>query len=363
VTARAPRIIGMTLYWSIHWGDKLRRLMLTLAFCLAIAAVQSIFEPEKAYDVSLRYSLLIGVLSWIFIDFGRHFFPSARETGWPQGLGGPLLPMIGIALAYLIGTLLGDAWTGLSTWGASSGARMRVSIGITLLAGIACTYYFYSKARGSWLENRMVEARGQASEARLKLLQTQLEPHMLFNTLANLRVLIGTDPARAQEMLDRIIAYLRATLDASRQVSHSLEAEFERLRDYLALMAVRMGPRLSYALDLPGEHAQTPVPTLLLQPLVENAIQHGLEPKIEGGHIRVSARHEQGQLLLEVADTGLGMADASTPTDDGNGFGLAQVRERLATAYGDAASIEVVPAEPTGTRVTIRLPAQDTLAK
>ena len=100
----------------------------------------------------------------------------------------------------------------------------------------------------------------------------------------------GVDAARAQQMLDHMIAYLRATLDASRAANHPLQAEFDRLRDYLELMAIRMGPRLSYAIDLPPQLADWPVPTLLLQPVVENSIQHGLEPKVEGGRITVSAR-------------------------------------------------------------------------
>src|SRR4029078_471767 len=133
-----------------------------------------------------------------------------------------------------------------------------------------------------------------------KLLETQLEPHMLFNTLANLRALIGADPRQAQVMLDHMIAYLRATLNASRSTTHSLQAEFDRLRDYLELMAIRMGPRLEYSLQLPPELEHTRVPALLLRPLVENSILHGLEPKVEGGRIAVSARREGNQLVLEV---------------------------------------------------------------
>src|SRR2546428_7082195 len=119
-------------------------------------------------------------------------------------------------------------------------------------------------------------AKHSAAESKLKLLESKLEPHMLFNTLANLGVLIGTDPPRAQAMLDRLIAFLRATLEASRSGSHPLAAEFARIADYLELMQVRMGARLRSRLELPDDLAALPVPPLLLQPLVENAIQHGL---------------------------------------------------------------------------------------
>src|SRR6185369_5248179 len=111
-------------------------------------------------------------------------------------------------------------------------ADLRNSILITAMAGVAGSYYFYAANKSAYLERKMTEARQHANEARLKLLETQLEPHMLFNTLANLRALIGVDPARAQGMLDHMIAYLRATLNASRAATHSLQAEFDRIRDY-----------------------------------------------------------------------------------------------------------------------------------
>ena len=140
-------------------------------------------------------------------------------------------------------------------------------------------------------KQEMLQAR--VTEAQLKLLETQLEPHMMFNTLANLRVLIGMDPPRAQAMLDHLIAYLRATLSASRTDGasgrHTLATEFERLNDFLALMAIRMGPRLRVQLDLPDALRSHPVPPLLLQPLVENALKHGLRPRDEGGTLQVQA--------------------------------------------------------------------------
>jgi LytS/YehU family sensor histidine kinase len=138
-------------------------------------------------------------------------------------------------------------------------------------------------------------------------------------------------------MLDHMIDYLRATLDGSRATTHALEAEFERLHDYLELMAIRMGPRLAYALELPRELQATRVPTLLLQPLVENSIQHGLEPKVGGGRIDVRAQRQGDQLVLEVTDTGVGNA---VDTSGGPGFGLQQIRDRLQALYGDRAALD-----------------------
>jgi hypothetical protein len=344
---------------KIDWMAKARHLLQTLAFCLAISFIQWAFKPERSYDVPMLYSLCIGFIAWAWIDFGRHLLASAQETGWPQGLQGPVLVISGILVGYVLGTLAADSWFGWSSWNAGPArTQLRLSMLVTALAGLVISYYFYSVNKSAYLIRKMTEARQQASEARLKLLETQLEPHMLFNTLANLRALIGTDPPRAQQMLDHMIAYLRATLSASRATTHPLQAEFDRLRDYLELMAVRMGQRLSYTLELPADLALYPVPTLLLQPLVENAIQHGLEPKVEGGRITVRARHTNGQITLEVLDTGMGPTQRSTRLD---GFGLAQVRERLATLYGNKSTIELIACDTGGTRASITFPYESGL--
>jgi len=347
----------------IDWPHHLRHLLQASAFCLAVSGVLYAFNPSQRYAVTIVYSLGIGLSTWALIDFGRYLFPSVAETGWPAGAPALLLPLGGIVGGYLIGTLGADWWFGWSSWDGSAQAHLSRSLLITGLSGVCAIYYFYSRGKSIRLERRMVEARRQATEARLKLLEVQLEPHMLFNTLANLRVLIGTDPARATQMLDHLIAYLRATLSASRSGSHTLREEFERLRDYLEIMAIRMGRRLVFRLDLPEELAGEPVPALLLQPLVENSIRHGLEPRVDGGEVCVRARSETGRLVLEVADTGVGCAPgaALAPAGDGRGFGLAQLRERLSSLYGDRFAIDFETPPTGGTRVTIRFPLQATM--
>nr|WP_322784622.1 histidine kinase [Verminephrobacter aporrectodeae] len=338
---------------GIDWLNALRRFLQTIAFCLIIAAIQYAFRPEMGYGIPLRYSLAIGMLTWALIYFGHHLFPSSAGRGWPTGIAGILLPVAGTILGYLGGVQLADWWCGWSTWDVAARAQLRISIGISLLASITGIYYFYNNGRNAWMQARMAETHAQATEARLRLLETQLEPHMLFNTLANLRVLIDTDPARAQEMLDRMIAYLHATLGASRGTEHPLANEFGRLHDYLELMAVRMGSRLSYTLDLPEALRDTPVPPLLLQPLVENAIRHGIEPRVEGGHVSVRASTCPGpQLLIEVHDSGAGLP---TPIP-AQGFGLAQVRERLSTLHGTAGTLDLLASRAGGTCASVRFP-------
>ncbi len=345
---------------NIDWVSKLRHMLQVLAFCLVIATVQYAFQPERPYGPPVVYSLFIGTITWAVIDLGRHVFPSAAETGWPHGLPGLALVAGGIVLGYLLGHEIADAlclYFGLYEPGSvpHQEGQLRASLLITGLAGIAGTSYFYLKSKSAYLQRKMGEAHQHANEARLKLLETQLEPHMLFNTLANLRALIGSDPQRAQQMLDHMIAYLRATLSASRTTTHTLQAEFDRLRDYLELMAIRMGPRLQFSLQLPPELAQHPVPALLLQPLVENSIQHGLEPRVEGGRVTVSARREGTELVLEVADSGTG---PSTSPVSGAGYGMAHVRERLSTLHGASAQVNFGPGPGGGSLAVLRFPLQ-----
>ena len=190
---------------------------------------------------------------------------------------------------------------------------------------------------------------------RLKLLQAQIEPHFLFNTLANLQALIGVDPARAQAMLSHLDGYLRAALATTRNDWDTLAGEFALLRSYLEILAIRMGPRLTYELDLPPELATARLPPMLLQPLVENAIRHGLEPKVDGGKVRVAARDEGNKLVLVVEDSGMGFGAGAAA---GTGVGLAHVKQRLAAVYGIGASIQTGESDGGGVRITLRVPLQ-----
>jgi sensor histidine kinase YesM len=196
----------------------------------------------------------------------------------------------------------------------------------------------------------------QALQAQLRLLQAQIEPHMLFNTLANLQGLIAIDPDRANTMLDQLIQYLRATLGVSRSESTTLGEEFAAMEAYLGLMGVRMGERLRYRLELPPNLRKLKLPPMLLQPLVENAIVHGLEPKIEGGEITIAASARDGLLDISVVDTGLGLGQSSSK---GGGVGVATTRERLRVLYGERASILLVPGQAQGTLVRLTLPLEN----
>ena len=347
-----------------------RELRVGIPLAFGIAGILSLVMRE-AFFVILVYSLCISMSIQGLIALGRYGMSYQMRRTFPQHPsafhnwpGWPLMVpwvMLSAVIGYYAGHWIGDLLTGAQATAAARHGRgaLVAPMVIVLLISLACTYFFYSRGRMAAMQSQAQSALRAAAENQLKLLESQLEPHMLFNTLANLRVLIRLDPARAEAMLDRLITFLRATLVASQSGAHSLMAEFARIDDYLALMQVRMGPRLRSRLDLPPELADLAVPPLLLQPLVENAIKHGLEPKLDGGRIDVVASRQGDVLTLTVRDTGVGISDAAAgATTAGTRFGMRQVRERLTTLYGATASLSLAPAMDAegGMIATIRLP-------
>lgn len=318
-----------------------------------IALALSIFDAHSLFP-NMVYSQCIGLSIWALIEGSLQWLVTDWSQQWRRLV---VLVPLAVVSGYLIGTLTADTLlhTDSLVYLAEEPRKFWGLLVMSLGVGIAMTYFFLSRAQLAAERQRTEVAQRLAAQSRLKLLEAQLEPHMLFNTLANLHMLIGADPGRAQTMLDHLIAYLRATLSASRSADHTLEQEFARLRDYLELMAVRMGARLQFRLDLPAPLRTLAVPPLLLQALVENSIVHGLEPKVEGGSIVISARLDGELLCLEVADTGLGI-DADATPQEGKGFGLSQVRERLSTLYGALGTMNFVAAQAGGTVATITFP-------
>jgi sensor histidine kinase YesM len=191
----------------------------------------------------------------------------------------------------------------------------------------------------------------------MQLLEAQIEPHFLYNTMAHVVSLVDADPATAKRMLERLIALLRSAAGGEAG-GGTLQAQVDHLRAYLDILALRMGPRLTWTLDVPADIARTPIPPMLLQPVVENAIKHGLEPKVEGGTVSVVARRDGDHVVLTVADTGLGFSEQRN--SNSTGLGLANLRARLATLFGTRATLTIEDNVPEGTRVTIALPVPAT---
>ena len=200
----------------------------------------------------------------------------------------------------------------------------------------------------------------QVVEARMAAMQAQVEPHFLFNTLASIDHLIETDPPRASQMQKNLIALLRASMPTMRETGtagssgpRELGREIAVIKPYLEILKVRMEERLTTEIAVPDGLLSAEFPAMMIQTLVENAIKHGLEPKAEGGHLRVAAEIVHGKLQVMVADTGLGFGKAATA---GTGVGLANIRERLQLLYGPKAALTVAENQPSGTVVTVTVP-------
>ncbi|MBX9869412.1 MAG: histidine kinase, partial [Burkholderiaceae bacterium] len=195
----------------------------------------------------------------------------------------------------------------------------------------------------------------QVSEAQMQMMQAQVEPHFLFNTLASVEYLIETDPPRAAAMQRSLIAYLRAVLPQMREngVKTNLGREADMVKSYLDLLKMRMEDRLEIDFIMPEGLRSASFPPMMLQSLVENAIKHGLEVKAEGGTLQFRAEVAHNKLRVTVTDNGLGFG--AVPSN-GTGLGLQNIRERLKLLYKEKAQMIVTPNQPTGVCVTIEIP-------
>jgi signal transduction histidine kinase len=247
---------------------------------------------------------------------------------------------------------------GIRNWGASPRALISILVSSIVISLVLSVVFFWRER--SAVADAMVEREvaknerieREAALANLRALQAQIEPHFLFNTLANVTGLIDPDPAKAKRMLESFIRFLRASLVATRHESTTLGAEAELMGAYLDVLAIRMGARLRYRMDIEPALAGFALPPMLLQPIVENAIRHGLEPKVDGGEVVVRARREDDTVVVEIADTGIGFA----PTTAG-GVGLTNIRDRVRLLYGDRGTLAIRENAPSGTIVSLRIPA------
>jgi signal transduction histidine kinase len=224
---------------------------------------------------------------------------------------------------------------------------------------VVAAYYFIERStqraaalREAELERHRIEA--QMIEARLQVMQAQVEPHFLFNTLAHVQRLYQTDPARGRSMLDSLCGYLRATLPQMRGNRSTLGREVELARAYLETQRIRMGRRLRFEIAIPEELLAAALPPMMLLSLVENAIKHGLNPLREGGSIRIVAASDDGVLRITVADTGAGLSTAAY--GGGDGVGLSNIRSRLAALYRGRARLTLRANAPHGVVATVDVP-------
>jgi signal transduction histidine kinase len=226
------------------------------------------------------------------------------------------------------------------------------------LGGLVTAAYLFYRRETEWrgeldrAECDQARLEQEMAEACLHVLQAQIEPHFLFNTLANVKRLYETDPAAGSRMLGNLMNYLAIALPHMREAESTLGRETALAEAYLGIQQIRMGPRLQYRIDVPEELRANRCPPMSLLTLLENAVKHGLNPLPRGGLIEIRAREDSGSVQIAVSDTGQGFQQSS-----GSGTGLANVRARLAALYGAAGELALDLNEARGVTARIRLPA------
>ncbi|KQH86810.1 ATPase [Vibrio furnissii] len=303
---------------------------------------------------------------------------------WPSPLRGHLIISFGYGVsAYLCALVLGAVFPSLSTrhvnllalagamvfgttnayiWlnqypGFDTLAALKPVMMLGLMFTALCFFYFYAHEQKLVAENALEVAKRRQSEqekalllSQLKQLQSQIEPHFLFNTLANVNALIASEPHKAQRMLEKLTDLLRSSMRHREGVS-TLKDELELIDAYLGIQSIRLGNRLRYSLPDDPQWYALCLPPMLLQPLVENAIEHGIEPKAEGGEVNVAIERLQDTIVLTVSDNGAGLGEIPK----GNGIALENVRQRLHGLFGRDAKFTLTQNAKGGVTATIRI--------
>lgn len=302
------------------------------------------------YKVNLVVALFIGFSIGGLFLLGNRFLGSQRIrslTGLRRLVYFNGVPILGVAIGWPLGAAVAG-YEAISWRLLEDPNALAASVLVALALSLVFYIIFASAAR-------RLQAEKRAAEAQLRLLQGQIEPHFLFNTLANVVSLIDHDAPRAKQMLESFTDYLRSSFASLRHDQATLGSELDLVQHYLALLKTRMEERLTFSITSDPAFREACLPALLLQPLVENAIHHGLEPKVEGGHIRISAKRDGDSLVVEVADDGMGLGTSTRR--NGAGVALANLRERLQTQWGATASLTLLATHP-GTLATLRVPFQ-----
>jgi sensor histidine kinase YesM len=329
-------------------------LLLTAVFNTIIALFLTYLGFGGGLRINFIFSQSIGLCMCSLILAGHYFVKG------PSIPGHLILLLITMPAGVMVGAFIGAQIAGFSfseiLRGSPESFIQMLFLGI--LFGTMITYFFFSRERISQTEAQLQEEKikrltleKRTLETHLKLLQAQIEPHFLFNTLSNILSLVESDPVRGKAMLEDLTRYLRSSLSRTRDRMTTLGQELDLVRAYLDIYKVRMEERLSYAIQVPDRLKEVAFPPMLVQPLVENAVKHGLERKVEGGEILVRAEEDTGCYRLVVADTGFGLSEDSVA-----GVGLANVRERLEALYDGKGKLILEDNQPCGLKVTLEIP-------
>jgi signal transduction histidine kinase len=363
-------------YPVFSWPWVWRRGLLFLLFILAWGALSGLGHYAQGYPLEAAIALTAWFVfgTSVIVNGGpvlaalvRHTTRSIVQERW----GVLLAMMFGLVLAYFADMLSSSrilAITGgsiefdISGWALVANWAVLLLIYLLLGGGLALRAYFSEVQRVDEFrqEQALAGLRAEKLEAdqQLAMLQAQVEPHFLFNTLATIRSELRRSPDRAEQTLDALCDYLRSTIPRLRDTDgaslSTLGEQFEICRHYLKVMQGRMGERLSFETVLEPALASHPFPPLLLLSLVENAVGHGIEPKSKGGSVRLSAERDQSRLLVRVVDDGVGLS-----AEVGHGVGLSNVRKQLELRYGASARLTLTSSEAGGVEAMIRMPWEE----
>ncbi|HDM8157686.1 TPA: sensor histidine kinase [Vibrio harveyi] len=326
-----------------------RSLLVTTAFCLFIAAMTlsvwgGPFYIHVVVSFGFGYSAIF--FSWL-VD---RLFPTI-----------PRLAEVAISLTacLLFGVVNAQLWLG-EYFGISS--MLSVAL-MGLLFSAMCFFYFYSREQHAIAQRELEAIKREKAEqdralllSQLKQMQSQIEPHFLFNTLANISALMSQDVDKAKLMLEQLTALLRATLKSSREEQINIDNETALIEAYLGIQQTRLGDRLSYKIEVEEGLGRTELPPMMLQPLIENAIIHGIEPKREGGEVSLLIKREQQNLLIEVRDTGVGLNHVSGHM--GSGVGLSNLKQRVEALFAGQGDVSISESAQGGVCVRLRWPME-----
>lgn len=342
----------------------LKHVVKIFIFNTTIAMVMTFIE-NGSFVKELVLSQSIGFSIWLL---SCTFFRPTMEVS-------PARRLLGVLALVTLGSCVGIAIGGQISFNNFFHyfTQQRVVIAVFLISvlfGLGASYYFWFLYKEKSYQEELnvaklmrLENEKLLSETELKLLQAQIEPHFLFNTLSNVLSLMDHDNKKARNLLHKFTLYLRQTLERTKNKPTTLGDEIELVKTYLEIQEVRMGDRLRFSFSVECSLTGITLPPYLLQPLVENSIVHGLEPKIEGGEVSIKAEMADNTLLLTVSDTGLGLKKHNTFSEEHNGIALENIRRRLASFYGSGAELIMETGAETGTVVNVKIPVKSTSIK
>ena len=347
---------------TMLWKRNLQIFSLNTLFCLLIGVLVIRQGLAPNYTQAVIVSLSIGwSIQLTFVVFDRIF---------PQQTTGYLLGLVQSIIGLLLGMCLGGALISgdMLVLFSDPSEELLFSLIFAIIGGsFFVTLFRLSEQNQKLLEFEANQLTQEAKllETKIQLLQSQIEPHFLFNTLSNITSLIAVDPLLAEKSLINFTELLRVKFDRSKGKSSSLADELWLIKIYLELHGMRLGERLSYQIvtdQLETHHdlEQVTVPSLLIQPLVENAIKHGIEPSISGGSIRISFDAEDDNIVVTVVDTGVGIDPNRQPeTSSGAGVGIGNIRQRLASIYGGRGGLDIRENQDAGVTAILTIPKEE----